>query len=81
MSQPLVSKPVWAAFLASHRDERLEAAVTTVLPFGALVTVGPGIPGLLPRAAWSAEPRIGDTVAVRIVEVDERQRRLSFTAA
>jgi hypothetical protein len=36
---------------------------------------------LLPRSAWVAEPCVGDTVPVRIVEVDEQQLRLSFTAA
>jgi len=81
MSQPLVSAAVWRAFLDGHRSAALDATVTAVLPFGALVTVGPGIPGLLPRSAWDGDARAGDTLAVRIVDVDDRLRRLSFAAA
>jgi ribosomal protein S1 len=81
MSQPVVSQAIWREFLAGHRSEVLDATVTAVLPFGALVTVGPGIPGLLPRSSWRGDARAGDTVAVRIVEVDDHVRRLSFTAA
>lgn len=81
MSQPVVGEPVWRGFLAGHRDDVLDATVTKVVPFGALVTVGPGIPGLLPRSAWNGDARAGDTVAVRIVDVDDELRRLSVAAA
>lgn len=81
MTQPVVSAAVCRAFLTGHRSDVLDATVTTVLPFGALVTVGPGIPGLLPRSAWNGDARAGETVAVRIVDVDDRLRRLNLTAA
>lgn len=81
MSQPVVSQAVWREFLAGRRADVLDATVTAVLPFGALVTVGPGIPGLLPRSAWRGDAQAGDTVAVRIVDVDDHVRRLSFAAA
>lgn len=81
MSRPLVSAAVWRAFLAGHRSGVIDATVTAVLPFGVLVTVGPGIPGLLPRSTWDGDARAGDTLSVRIVDVDDRLRRLSFAAA
>lgn len=81
MSQPVVGEAVWRAFVAERRVDVLDATVTAVVPFGALVTVGPGIPGLLPRSSWSGDARVGDVLAVRIVDVDDQLRRLSFVAA
>jgi small subunit ribosomal protein S1 len=52
-----------------------------LVPFGAFVTVGPGVPGLLPASAMAVAPRVGATLAVRIVEIDEERRRVRLAAA
>ena len=78
MSQP--SGETWQAFLADVRDRSFEGTITRLVPFGALVTVGPGVPGLLPASAMAVEPQVGATVRVRIVEIDEQKRRVSVAA-
>ncbi|TDV48946.1 S1 RNA-binding domain-containing protein [Actinophytocola oryzae] len=80
MSQPLVSSDMWQAFVADIRERSFEATITQLVPFGALVTVGPGIPGLLPASAMLVEPEVGATIAVRVVQIDEQQRRVSLAA-
>ena len=81
MPQPTVSNQAWREFLADLHERALEATVTKVMPFGAFVTVGPGIPGLLPTSALTEEPRIGATLAVRVVEIDDQRRRVSLATA
>jgi ribosomal protein S1 len=81
MSHPMVSSHEWQEFLAEPRDRALEATVTKVVPLGAFVTVGPGIPGLLPSSELTEEPQVGATLAVRVVEIDEQHRRVSVAAA
>ncbi|HKS44500.1 MAG TPA: S1 RNA-binding domain-containing protein [Amycolatopsis sp.] len=82
MAHPEVSRAAWAEFLAQHGDGGvLSATVTKVLPFGALLEVAPGIGGLLPRSAWSAQPETGSTISVRIANLDVENRRMSFVAA
>jgi len=81
MSHPTVSSQAWQEFLACLNERALEATVTKVVPFGAFVTVGPGIPGLLPTSELAEEPHVGATFAVRVVEVDEQQRRVSVAVA
>lgn len=72
----------WRAFIAEHSDGQLvDATVTKVLPFGALLEVAPGVHGLLPQADWGDEPRSGSTVRVRIAEIDVGRRRMRFVAA
>lgn len=80
MSQ--VSTAVWQEFLAVHGAGRaFDAVVTKVLPFGALVETAPGVPGLLPRGAWTSEPEHGSTIAVRIATADVEQRRVRVVPA
>jgi ribosomal protein S1 len=76
-----VSGEAWQAFLADVRERSFQATITHVVPFGALVTVGPGIPGMLPASAMADEPKVGATLAVRVVEIDEQKRRVSVAAA
>jgi ribosomal protein S1 len=73
-----VSEAVWQGFLAEYGAGRpFDAVVTKVLPFGALIESGHGVPGLLPRGAWAGEPAHGATVAVRVATADVEQRRVS----
>jgi ribosomal protein S1 len=81
MSQSTVSSEAWQEFLADVRGRSFEATITQLVPFGALVTIGSGIPGLLPASAMTVEPEVGATIAVRVVEIDEQRRRVSLTAA
>jgi ribosomal protein S1 len=77
-----VSSAVWQEFLAEHGDGRpFDAVVTKVLPFGALIESGHGVPGLLPRGSWAAEPEHGSTVAVRVASADVEQRRVHVVPA
>lgn len=81
MSQPTVSAQVWQEFLADIRERAFEGTITKLVPFGAFVTVGPGVPGLLPASAMVVAPRVGATLAVRIVDIDEQRRRVRLAAA
>jgi ribosomal protein S1 len=81
MSQPTVSSAAWQQFLADVHERTFDATITQRVPFGALVTVGPGIPGLLPASAMIAAPREGGTLKVRVVEIDEQRRQVSVAAA
>lgn len=80
MSQPQVSHETWQAFLTTLRERSFEGTITQLVPFGALVTVGPGIPGLLPASAMATEPELGATIMVRVIEIDEQNRRISVAA-
>lgn len=80
MSQPLVSSEAWQKFLADVRERSFEGTITHLVPFGALVTIGPGVPGMLPASAMAEEPEVGATVKVRVVEIDEQNRRVSVAA-
>lgn len=81
MSQPMVSTDAWQGFFADVRERSFQATITQLVPFGALVTVGPGVPGMLPASAMIVEPKVGATVAVRVVDIDEQRRRVRVTAA
>lgn len=73
------SEDVWEQFVAAHRvGDQLEASIVKVVPFGALVEVAGGIPGLLVPAD---PPGLGDTVPVRIKEIDHVKRRLAVQPA
>ena len=81
-SEHEVSDAVWQGFLGRiSGGVVLDGRVTTVLPFGALIQVDPGVTGLLPRADWSARPEVGATVAVRVRNIDVQRRRMSLIAA
>ncbi|MFL6121510.1 S1 RNA-binding domain-containing protein [Actinophytocola sp.] len=81
MSQPTVPTEAWQEFLADVRERSFDGTITQLVPFGAIVRVGPGIPGLLPAAAMTGEPRVGATLAVRVVEIDEQRQRVSLAMA
>jgi small subunit ribosomal protein S1 len=81
MSQQTVSAEAWQEFLTDVRARSFEGTITHLVPFGAILTVGPGVLGLLPAAAMTVEPTIGATLAVRVVEIDEQRRRVSLAAA
>jgi ribosomal protein S1 len=76
----------WNDFAARHGvGDVLDARVTKVLPFGALVETE-GVSGLLRDASiWPARPQLapaeGATVPVRIAGVDADNRRLSLEPA
>ena len=77
-----VSDAVWQGFLAEHGDGRpFDAVVTKVLPFGAHIESGTGVPGLLPRGAWAGEPADGATITVRVATADVEQRRVRVVPA
>ncbi|TNC24307.1 S1 RNA-binding domain-containing protein [Amycolatopsis alkalitolerans] len=72
----------WLAFLAEHGDGGVvNAKVTEVLPFGALLEVAPGVHGLLPHSTGATEPQVGSTIPVRAAEIDVEKRRIRFAAA
>jgi ribosomal protein S1 len=72
----------WQDFLTRHAAGGvLSGRVTRVLPFGALVEVGDGIQGLLPKADWSAPPETGADIRVRIGSIDVDRRRMSLRQA
>jgi len=81
MSQSTVSSEAWQEFLADVHARSYEGTITHLMPFGAIVAVGPGIPGLLPASAMTVDPTVGATLAVRVVEIDEQRRRVSLAAA
>ena len=56
----------------------IDVEITRVLPFGALVASGSGVPGLV-RGAVSAG--IGATLRVQVVDVDEAEQRFSARPA
>jgi small subunit ribosomal protein S1 len=59
---------------------RYDGVVTAVMPFGAFVEVIPGVVGLLPDRDSTAHLAVGDQIAVRVLQVDADQRRVSLTA-
>ena len=67
--------------------ERHQATVTSLAPFGAFVTVGDGIRGLVPTAELSEHPIRhprdvvvpGDSVMAEVTKVDRQRRDLEFS--
>ena len=76
----MLSSEAWQGFLADVRRRSFEGTITHLVPFGALVTIGPGVPGLLPASAMTTDPELGATVLVRVVEIDEQNRRVGLAA-
>ncbi|WP_067677892.1 S1 RNA-binding domain-containing protein [Nocardia miyunensis] len=82
MSHEPVSPQEWAAFRAARTPGgTLAATVVSVVPFGAFLEVAPGIHGLLHTREWRGEPQVGSTLNVRILQLDDENRRLSLTQA
>ena len=55
----------------------IDVVIATVLPFGALVETGSGVPGLVRGAVGD----IGATLRVEVVDVDEAEHRFSARLA
>jgi ribosomal protein S1 len=69
----------WADFVDAHAsDDVVQARVTKVVPFGVLVEVAEGIPGLL---VGDTTPTVGATIPARIKEIDHEKRRLGLQSA
>jgi small subunit ribosomal protein S1 len=68
----------WQRFVDVHEvGDVLDATVTAVMPFGAFVEVGDAVSGLL----VDARPAVGQTVEVRIAEIDPDMHRVKLTPA
>lgn len=71
----------------AHVGDALHSLVTGLVPFGAFVSVGNGIVGLVHLTELAASPidrpeeavRVGDPVTVIVTNIDPRQRRLSLS--
>lgn len=82
MSQHQDSRTVWRDFLAQHGEGGIiTATVTRVVPFGVLVELPPGVPGLLAGPAWATDAEVGSSVEVRIASLDVENRRVSVVPA
>ena len=72
---------------AIRRGERHQATVVSLAPFGAFVTVGDGIRGLVPTAELAEHPIRhprevvvpGDSVLAEVTKVDRQRRDLEFS--
>jgi small subunit ribosomal protein S1 len=78
----------WKEFERKYRaGEVIEGQVTKLVPFGAFVRVAPGIEGLVHISELSEAHvdspdqvlSVGDTVRVKVIEVDVPRRRISLS--
>jgi small subunit ribosomal protein S1 len=77
-----VALPVWQRFLADHADGGpVTGQVVDVQPFGVFVELADGIHGLLHVSNYTTEPAVGETISVRIENVDLAGRRMSLAQA
>lgn len=82
MSHSETAPSGWSDFIARHsRGGVLEGTVVDVVPFGAFLEVAPGVHGLLHVTEWSAEPSVGATLSVRILDIDPEKHRVALTQA
>lgn len=82
MDEPRVPIEMWREFLAARAEGGIfEGEVVSVVPFGAFVEVGAGVHGLLHKSEWTAEPEAGQTIRVKINDIDLDGRRVSLLAA
>ena len=79
---------VWAQFVKVHEvDEILPAKIVSLTPFGAFAEVSEGVDGLIHISAISTQRinspadvlNIGDVVDVKIVNIDNENRKLSLS--
>jgi small subunit ribosomal protein S1 len=79
MNQPHQPPSVeaWSAFVARSSGP-LEGVVSAVVPFGAFVRFDEGVDGLIPIAEVTQVINVGDRVAVRVLELDPENRRVSL---
>ena len=81
MSTPhqTTSESAWQQFLTQQCARTpVNGIVTSIVPFGAFVKLHDGVDGLLHQSEWSAEPELGATVSVRILQLDLVNRRVSL---
>lgn len=71
------SAEAWRAFVARSGDV-LDGVVSAVVPFGAFVRFEEGVDGLIPSAEAKRQLQSGDRVSVRVLQLDEEQRRVSL---
>ncbi|MEX1288635.1 MAG: 30S ribosomal protein S1 [Acidimicrobiia bacterium] len=78
----------WEAFASAHEvGDAVDGAVTKTVPFGAFVTVGEGVEGLVHVSEIAMhrvespelELTVGQTVKVKITEMDTDRRRVSLS--
>ena len=83
MEQHTTRESDWLEFLVRQCARTpIEGTVTAVVPFGAFVRVHDGVDGLLHASEWAGrQPQVGDTVDVRILQLDLVKRRVSLAPA
>ena len=78
----------WGTFSAAHGlGDVVDGVVTKTVPFGAFVTVGEGVEGLVHVSEIAAhrvespelELSVGQKVQVKVTEMDEERRRVSLS--
>jgi small subunit ribosomal protein S1 len=78
----------WTRFSREHEvGSEVPGEVTKLVPFGAFVKVADGIEGLVHISELSTDHveapeavvNVGDTVTVRVIDVDEERRRVSLS--
>ncbi|MGH8874760.1 MAG: S1 RNA-binding domain-containing protein, partial [Acidimicrobiia bacterium] len=78
----------WVVFVRDHQvGDAVEGSVTKTVPFGAFVSVGDGVEGLVHVSEIAAhrvespelELSIGQRVNVKITEMEEERRRVSLS--
>jgi small subunit ribosomal protein S1 len=78
----------WEAFASAHElGDVVDGQVTKTVPFGAFVTVGEGVEGLVHVSEIAMhrvespelELTVGETVKVKITEMDTERRRVSLS--
>jgi ribosomal protein S1 len=75
----MTSESVWDEFVARHGvGDSVAVMVTKTLPFGCLVEVPGGVPGLL-KGGSGMKP--GERLEVRIDTIDTELRRISVVSA
>lgn len=68
--------PAWEEFTARHGvGDVIEGRIVRVLPYGALVDVASGVPGLLTTERRTAS---GERVRMRIAAIDGAKRRAAL---
>jgi small subunit ribosomal protein S1 len=82
MTSPRDQAHAWQAFLTAQCARTpIQGTVASIVPFGAFVELGEGVHGLLHRSEWSAEPSVGSSISVRILQLDLANRRVSLAPA
>ncbi|WP_213450624.1 S1 RNA-binding domain-containing protein [Rhizomonospora bruguierae] len=73
----------WHDFVARYAvGDTIEARVVRPVPFGALIEVAGGVPGLLvAEFAGGARPEAGSRIPVRISRIDTERERVAVATA